>query len=178
METLIDLLEDAAARFADRNALGLRTDDGSTWHWTYAELVRRSRIAAWRLRALGLQPGDRVLTWSPSTPALPAAYFGAMYAGLVFVPLDARMAPDTVAPHRRASRAPSACCSAAAATPPTRARSSSSTSRPRSSRTCPPTRTTRSRPTGRRSSRPGPRPSPPTSSSSCSRRARPATPRA
>ena len=97
METIVDLLEDAAARFADRNALGLRMDDGTTWHWTYAELLRRSRIAAWRLRAIGLQPGDRVLTWSPSTPALPAAYFGAMYAGLVFVPLDARMAPDTVA---------------------------------------------------------------------------------
>ena len=96
METLIDLLEDAAARYADKPALGLRTDDGSTWHWSYAEVVRRSRIAAWRLLALGLQPGDRVLTWSSSTPALPAAYFGAMYAGLVFVPLDARMAPDTV----------------------------------------------------------------------------------
>ena len=96
METIVDLLEDAAARFADRNALGLRMDDGTTWHWTYTELLRRSRIAAWRLRAIGLQPGDRVLTWSPSTPALPAAYFGAMYAGLVFVPLDARMAPDTV----------------------------------------------------------------------------------
>ena len=97
METIVDLLEDAAARFAARNALGLRMDDGTTWHWTYTELLRRSRIAAWRLRALGLNPGDRVLTWSPSTPALPAAYFGAMYAGLVFVPLDARMAPDTVA---------------------------------------------------------------------------------
>ena len=96
METIIDLLEDAAARFAERHALGLRMDDGTTWHWTYAEVLRRSRIAAWRLRALGLNPGDRVLTWSPSTPALPAAYFGAMYAGLVFVPLDARMAPDTV----------------------------------------------------------------------------------
>ena len=97
METIVDLLEDAAARFGPKQALGLRTDDGSTWHWTYAEVLRRSRIAAWRLKALGLNPGDRVLTWSPSTPALPAAYFGAMYAGLVFVPLDARMAPDTVA---------------------------------------------------------------------------------
>src|SRR5262245_3977295 len=96
METLIDLLEDAAARFAEKPALGLRMDDGSTWHWTSAEVARRSRIAAWRLRALGLQPGDRVLTWSPSTPALPAAYFGCMYAGVIFVPLDARMAPDTV----------------------------------------------------------------------------------
>ena len=96
METLVDLLEASVARYGDRNALGLRRDDGTTFHWTYGELLHRSRIAAWRLRALGLQPGDRVLTWSPSTPALPAVYFGAMYARLVFVPLDARLAPDTI----------------------------------------------------------------------------------
>ena len=96
METLVDLLERSVARYGDRNALGLRRDDGTTWHWTYRELRHRSRIAAWRLRAIGLQPGDRILTWSPSTPALPAVYFGAMYARLVFVPLDARMAADTV----------------------------------------------------------------------------------
>lgn len=96
MATLLDLLEASAARFAGRNALGLRRDDGTTYHWSYAELLRRSRLAAWRLRALGLEPGDRILTWSPSTPALPAAYFGAMVARLVFVPLDARMAPDTI----------------------------------------------------------------------------------
>ena len=96
METLLDLLETCAARYAAKNALGLRRDDGTTFHWTYAEVMRRSRIAAWRLRALGLQPGDRVLTWSPSTPALPAAYFGAMYAGLIYVPLDARMSADAI----------------------------------------------------------------------------------
>ncbi len=96
METLLDLLETSVRRHATRNALGLRRDDGTTLHWTYAELLRRSRIAAWRLRALGLGPGDRILTWSSSTPALPAAYFGAMIARLVFVPLDARMATDTV----------------------------------------------------------------------------------
>src|SRR5512143_1717400 len=96
MGTLLDLLETTVARNGPRNALGFRRDDGTTFHWSYAELLRRSRIAAWRLRALGLQPGDRILTWSPSTPALPAAYFGAMYARLVYVPLDARMAPDTI----------------------------------------------------------------------------------
>ncbi len=96
METLLDLLENSATRFASRNALGLRRDDGTLLRWTYAELLHRSRIAAWRLRALGLNTGDRVLTWSPSTPALPAAYFGAMRAGLIYVPLDARMAPDTI----------------------------------------------------------------------------------
>ena len=76
METLVDLLDDCAGRFADKPALGLRRDDGTTFHWTYAEVRRRSRLAAWRLARSGLQPGDRVLTWSPSTPALPAAYYG------------------------------------------------------------------------------------------------------
>jgi len=80
----------------DRTALSLRLDDGTTTTWTYAELDRRSRVAAWRLRALGLQPGDRLLTWSPSTPELPATYFGAMRAGLILVPLDLRMSPDAI----------------------------------------------------------------------------------
>jgi long-chain acyl-CoA synthetase len=96
METLVDLLERAAARYGDRNALGLRRDDGTTFHWSYTELLRRSRLAAWRLRAAGLSPGDRVLTWSPSTPALPAAYFGAMMARLIYVPLDSRMSADAI----------------------------------------------------------------------------------
>ena len=58
MQTLLDLLEESAARFGDRNALGLRRDDGTVLCWSQRELVRRSRLAAWRLRALGLQPGD------------------------------------------------------------------------------------------------------------------------
>jgi long-chain acyl-CoA synthetase len=97
METLLDLLDRTAARYSDRNALGLRRDDGTTFHWSYTEVRRRSRLAAWRLRALGLKPGDRVLTWSPSTPALPAAYFGSMIARLVYVPLDSRMSADAIA---------------------------------------------------------------------------------
>ena len=97
METLLDLLDESARRHGPRNALGLRLDDGTTTHWTYAEVRRRSRLAAWRLRALGLQPGDRVLTWSPSTPALPAAYYGSMIARLIYVPLDSRMSPDAIA---------------------------------------------------------------------------------
>jgi long-chain acyl-CoA synthetase len=96
-ETLLDLLDDAIQRFADRPALGLWHDDGSATTWTYRELDRRSRIAAWRLReGLGLQPGDRILTWGPSEPALPAVYLGAMRAGLILVPLDLRMSPDAV----------------------------------------------------------------------------------
>jgi long-chain acyl-CoA synthetase len=103
--TLIDLLDRAVDRYGDRHALGIRRDDGTTDHWTYRELARRSRIAAWRLRAMDLEPGDRILTWSPSTPELPAAYFGAMHARLVIVPLDLRMSADAVAGIARASGA-------------------------------------------------------------------------
>ena len=84
------------AAYGDRTALSLRLDDGSTTTWSYRELDRRARIVAWRLRALGLSPGDRLLTWSPSTPELPATYFGAMRAGLILVPLDLRMSPDAI----------------------------------------------------------------------------------
>jgi len=96
MDTLLDLLDAAVARYGDRGALALRHDDGSTTEWSFRELQRRARITAWRLRSLGLEPGDRVLTWSPSTPELPAAYYGAMAARLVLVPLDLRMSPNAV----------------------------------------------------------------------------------
>jgi len=96
MPTLIDLLERSVARYGERVALGVRHDDGTTTRWTYRDLDRRARIAAWRLRQMDLEPGDRILTWSPSTPELPAAYFGAMHARLVLVPLDLRMSADAV----------------------------------------------------------------------------------
>jgi long-chain acyl-CoA synthetase len=103
--TLLDLLDDAVAANGDATALSLRLDDGTTTTWSYRELERRSRIAAWRLGSLGLAAGDRVLTWSPSMPGLPAAYFGAMRAGLIFVPLDLRMSPDAIEGIVRASGA-------------------------------------------------------------------------
>jgi long-chain acyl-CoA synthetase len=94
--TLVELIEGAAARYTDRPAVALRLDDGATEGWTYRELERRSRIAAWRLRSLGLEPGDRVLTWSPSSPSLVATYLGAMRARLIYVPLDLQMSPAAV----------------------------------------------------------------------------------
>ncbi len=96
METLLDLLDESVAKFGERPALGMRRDDGTRLEWTYRELDRRSRIAAWRLQATGLRPGDRVLTWSPSMPELAATYFGAMRARVVLVPLDLRMSMDAV----------------------------------------------------------------------------------
>jgi long-chain acyl-CoA synthetase len=97
VQTLLDLLDEAVARHADRPALGLWRDGGTADWWTYRKLERRSRLAAWRLIALGLEPGDRILTWSPSTPGLPAVYFGAIRARLILVPFDLRMAPEAIA---------------------------------------------------------------------------------
>ncbi|HLX33897.1 MAG TPA: AMP-binding protein [Candidatus Limnocylindrales bacterium] len=105
MRTLVELLDSAVSRFADQPAVALRGEDGAIETWTYAELGRRSRIAAWRLRALGLERGDRLLTWSPSMPELPAAYFGAMRAGLILVPLDLRMSREAIEGIVRASGA-------------------------------------------------------------------------
>src|SRR6266540_4357641 len=96
MDTLVEILSGAADRFGDRTALGIHQDDGTELRWSFRELDRRSRHAAWRLRALSLQPGDRLLTWAPSAPALPAVYFGAMRAGVIFVPLDLRMSADAI----------------------------------------------------------------------------------
>lgn len=98
MDTLVDLIDDTVARHADRPAVGLWKDDGTRTTWTYRELDRRSRLAAWRLRhELGLEPGDRILTWSPSGPELPAVYLGAIRARVVLVPLDLRMSTQAIA---------------------------------------------------------------------------------
>ncbi len=103
--TLPDLLDGAVSRFGERDAVGTRRDDGSTDHWSYREFAHRARIAAWRLRAIDLEPGDRILTWAPSSPELAATYYGAMLARLVFVPLDLRMSADAVETVVRASGA-------------------------------------------------------------------------
>jgi long-chain acyl-CoA synthetase len=103
--TLLELLDSAVSRYGERPALGVRHDDGSTTTWSFRELDRRARIAAWRLRGLDLEPGDRILTWSPSSPDLPAAYYGAMHARLLLVPLDLRMSADAVETIVRASGA-------------------------------------------------------------------------
>jgi long-chain acyl-CoA synthetase len=96
LDSLLDIIDQGEARYADCFAFGMRSDDGSTEQWTYRELNRRSRIVAWRLRALGLERGDRLLVWTPSSPAVPALYFGAMRAGLTLVPLDLRMSSGAI----------------------------------------------------------------------------------
>jgi len=96
LDSLLDIIDQGERRYGERYAFSMRDDGGSIEQWTYRELSRRSRIIAWRLRALGLQPGDRLLVWTPSSPAVPAVYFGAMRAGVTIVPLDLRMSSGAI----------------------------------------------------------------------------------
>jgi long-chain acyl-CoA synthetase len=83
MTNLSSLLERAAAEHPDQPAL--RLDELVL---TYAEL----RAAAGRMGALlasiGIEPGDRVGLMLPNVPAFPIAFYGALAAGAVVVPMN------------------------------------------------------------------------------------------
>src|SRR5271165_6719072 len=83
MTNLGSLLERAAADHPDHPAL--RLDDLVL---TYVQL----RQAAGRMSALlavgGVEPGDRVGLMLPNVPAFPIAFYGALAAGAVVVPMN------------------------------------------------------------------------------------------
>ena len=55
------------------------------------ELPQRIAATGSALRAAGLAPGDRLLLGCSLTPASALVYLGAIYAGLVAVPVDERL---------------------------------------------------------------------------------------
>ena len=80
---LAELVREAAQRQPDKPALLFR-DAVLTWGQVDAAV---DAVAA-GLLGLGLRPGDRVGLQLGNTPDFPAAYFGALRAGLVAVPLN------------------------------------------------------------------------------------------
>jgi long-chain acyl-CoA synthetase len=102
--TLIDMLRDAAARFGDRPALLIKPGF-RTRIWTYRDLADLAPRVARALSEEGLQKGDRVLIWAVNRPEWAIGFFGALFAGLVLVPLDVRSQPDFVAKIARRTRA-------------------------------------------------------------------------
>jgi long-chain acyl-CoA synthetase len=93
VDTLIELLQISAQRFADRPALlikpGFRTKK-----WTYRDLGEVVPRVATYLAGAGVRPGDRVIIWAVNRPEWGIAFFGALHAGAVLVPLDFRFMPD------------------------------------------------------------------------------------
>ena len=102
--TLVDLLRGAAARYGSRPALLIKPGF-RTRIWTYADLLDLAPRVARVLTDSGLERGDRILIWGVNRPEWALGFLGALFAGIVLVPLDVRSAPDFVAKIAQRTRA-------------------------------------------------------------------------
>src|SRR5262244_2920661 len=64
---------------------------------TYAELQARTFQFAAALRTLGLRQEDRLLLLMPDSIDYPVAFWGAVRAGIVAIPLNTLLSPDVYA---------------------------------------------------------------------------------
>jgi long-chain acyl-CoA synthetase len=83
MTSLISILDRSAARQPDHTAV--RLDDLSV---SYAQLSSAARRLANLLTSRGVSRGDRVGLMLPNIPAFPVAFYGALIAGVVVVPMN------------------------------------------------------------------------------------------
>lgn len=86
--TVDGLLDRAAADWGELTAVV----DG-TRRTTYRELAALCRDVAGGLAALGVSKGDRVAIWMPNRLEWVTAFFGAILAGAVVVPLNTALSP-------------------------------------------------------------------------------------
>lgn len=70
--------------------------EGTQPHASFAQWADRSAALAQRLRAADLQPGDRVLLFMRNHPRYLELMWGAWWAGLVVVPVNAKLHPREV----------------------------------------------------------------------------------
>ena len=84
--TLAFLLRDAASRFPNKPAHGLKDRV-----LTYAELDTEALRLARRLIACGTKPGDRVALHMHNGAEIAIAYFACFLGGAIAVPINARM---------------------------------------------------------------------------------------
>lgn len=95
-----EFLVQAAARYPDRLAI-VRDDESLTW----SELNARVDAAAWSLRALGIEKGDRIVVQSRNCFEMFESMFVAFKLGAVWVPTNYRISPDDVSHVASASEA-------------------------------------------------------------------------
>ena len=81
----------AADRYQDRTAF---TFMGGVK--TFNEVEQEANQLANALVEMGVEPGERVALYIPNEPLFPVAYYGAIKAGAIAVPLNLRMDPDTL----------------------------------------------------------------------------------
>ena len=90
-ETIPGLVEDAAARFGETEALvDVHGPKGTTIRLTFDQLAEDVAAASRALIANGIERGDRVAIWAPNSAAWVVAALGVVGAGAVLVPLNTR----------------------------------------------------------------------------------------
>ena len=91
---LARILARSARTFPERPALLV----GAKCVLTYAALAARvARMAGYLRQNLGLAPGDRVAIYMGNSPEYLESLFGVLWAGLVVVPVNAKLHPREVA---------------------------------------------------------------------------------
>lgn len=79
---LMDWLDDPA------DTLGIYFSNRNAWSFhSYADLARRARRVAWRLREVGAEPGRAVIVAHGNTPGFVSTFFGSLLAGCHPVPV-------------------------------------------------------------------------------------------
>jgi fatty-acyl-CoA synthase len=84
-KTIGAVLEDAAARWGEREALIVRHQN---IRWTYRELDEAAERLAAGLLHLGLVPGDRIGIWAPNRYEWVVTQFASAKAGLILVTIN------------------------------------------------------------------------------------------
>lgn len=87
--SIVDLVDDWASQKAGVVVYVVEGATGAE-SWTGADLIRRSRLAAFRMHVAGIRGGDRVLTLAHNSAELGAAYVGLWRLRAIAVPLDHR----------------------------------------------------------------------------------------
>jgi len=103
MEGTITHSLEEAARGSDRG-LTFVAEDGEATHVPYAELLRRARAMAAALQADGLRVGDAIALILPDAQDFIVTFYGAMFAGIVPVPLYPPLGLGKIAGYLQASK--------------------------------------------------------------------------
>jgi fatty-acyl-CoA synthase len=96
-DLLISSVLDHAARHHRDGEIVSRRDDGTLVRTTYAGLSHRARRLAAVLRALGVQPGDRVATLAMNSDRHLELYYAISGIGAVCNTINPRLAADDIA---------------------------------------------------------------------------------